>query len=147
MSNKKMTFQVTGRTEQMKADLETNGHKVIIDEPAGMGGTDQGPDPLSNMLASLAGCENVIANMVAKDMDFDLQSIEFNIHGELDPRGLMGDENVRPYFEKVQINAKVSTSESQERIEELKEKTDSRCPVFTTLQAAGVELEANWTKA
>ncbi len=112
-----------------------------------MGGTDDGQDPLSNLLASLAGCENVIANMVAKEMEFDLKSIEFDVNGELDPRGLMGQADVRPYFEKVSVHAKVTTSESQDRIDELKEKTDARCPVYTTLKAAGVELEANWTKA
>ncbi|SES28756.1 OsmC family protein [Salipaludibacillus aurantiacus] len=146
MSNK-MTFQVTGETNNMRADLKSKQHEIIIDEPANMGGTDKGQDPMSNMLASLAGCENVIANMVAKEMNFDLQSIEFDVRGELDPRGLMGDENVRPYFEKVHVEAKVKTEESQERIDELKEKTDARCPVITTFKAAGVEMEANWTKA
>ncbi|WP_280771855.1 OsmC family protein [Salipaludibacillus daqingensis] len=143
----KMTFNVTGTTEKMKANLKSNQHTIIIDEPPNMGGSDEGPDPISNMLASLAGCENVIANMVAKEMKFDLESIEFDIRGELDPRGLMGNASVRPFFEKVQVDAKVSTSESQDRIDELKEKTDARCPVFTTLKAAGVELEANWVKA
>ena len=144
---KKMEFHVTGTTDGMKSNLKAEQHNITIDEPPAMGGTDKGPDPLSGLLATLAGCENVIANMVAKEMNFDLQSIEFDVHGELDPRGLMGESGVRPYFEKVQINAKVTTSESQERIDELREKTDARCPVFTTLKAADVELEANWTKA
>lgn len=145
--SEKMTFDVTGTTDKMKADLRSKQHEIIIDEPPEMGGSDKGQDPISNLLASLAGCENVIANLVAQEMKFDLQSIEFDIHGELDPRGLMGDASVRPYFEKVQVNAKVTTSESQDRIDELKEKVDARCPVYTMLKAADVELEANWTKA
>ncbi|WP_147805081.1 OsmC family protein [Alkalicoccus halolimnae] len=143
----KMTFRVQGSTENMTADLNANGHSITIDEPENMGGTNKGPDPLGNMLASLAGCENVIANMVAKEMDFDLKSISFDIHGELDPRGLMGTADVRPYFQKVDINAKVTTDETDERIQELKEKTDARCPVYTTLEAANVELNATWEKA
>jgi putative redox protein len=143
----KMTFRVQGSTESMTADLNANGHSITIDEPENMGGTNKGPDPLGNMLASLAGCENVIANMVAKEMDFDLKSITFDIHGELDPRGLMGTADVRPYFQKVDINAKVTTDETDERIQELKEKTDARCPVYTTLEAANVELNATWEKA
>lgn len=143
----KMTFRVQGSTENMTADLNANGHSITIDEPESMGGTNKGPDPLGNMLASLAGCENVIANMVAKEMDFDLKSITFDIYGELDPRGLMGTADVRPYFQKVNINAKVSTDETDERIQELKEKTDARCPVYTTLEAANVELNAAWEKA
>lgn len=144
--SEKMTFNVTGTTDKMKADLRSKQHEIIIDEPPEMGGSNKGPDPIANLLASLAGCENVIANMVAQEIEFDLQSIEFDINGELDPRGLMGDGSVQPYFEKVQVYAKVATSESQDRIDELKEKVDARCPVYTMLKAAGVELEANWTK-
>ncbi|GGF23722.1 hypothetical protein GCM10010954_23190 [Halobacillus andaensis] len=112
-----------------------------------MGGTDEGQDPLSNLLASLAGCENVIANMVAKEIDFDLQGIDFNITAELDPRGLMGKADVQPYFNQVNIEAKVKTSESEERINELKQITDTRCPVYTTLEAANIPITAHWTKA
>lgn len=140
----KMTFEVTGTTKDMTANLETNGHQITIDEPASMGGTNKGPDPLGNLLASLAGCENVIATMVAKEMDFDLKGITFAIHGELDPRGLMGTADVRPYFQKVSIEAKVETDEPNDRIQELREKTDARCPVYTTLEAADVELTSDW---
>ncbi|RSL31844.1 OsmC family peroxiredoxin [Salibacterium salarium] len=146
MSNK-MSFEVTGHTEKMKSNLEAKNHSIVIDEPPEMGGTDQGPDPLSNLLASLAGCENVIANMVAKEMDFDLQRIDFHVTGELDSRGLMGQADVQPYFNKVTIHAKVQTSESEERLNELKEKTDARCPVYTTFEAANIPIHAEWTIA
>jgi putative redox protein len=112
-----------------------------------MGGKDTGPDPLSALLSSLAGCENVIANFVAKEIEFDLQGIEFDITGILDTRGLMGDPEVKPYFEKVRVEAKVKTSESQERVDQLQKLTDERCPVFTTLKAAGIELQPRWVKA
>lgn len=85
--------------------------------------------------------------MVAKEIDFDLKGIEFDIQGELDPRGFMGNTNVRPYFEKVSVHAKVKTTESEARIKELQEKTDLRCPVYTTLKAAGVDMISNWTRA
>lgn len=140
----KMTFQADGTAENMTTTVESNGHTITIDEPESMGGTNKGPDPLGNLLASLAGCENVIANMVAKEMDFDLKGITFSIHAELDPRGMMGQADVRPYFQKVSIDAKVETDESNERIQELREKTDARCPVYTTLEAAQIELTSDW---
>jgi putative redox protein len=121
---------------------------ITIDEPANMGGKDTGADPLTTLLSSLAGWENVIANIVAKEMNFDLQGIEFEIKGILDPRGLLGEEEgVQPYFEEVSINAKVKTTESQDRINELQQKTDKRCPVFKTFEAAGIELIPNWVIA
>ncbi|AOM84079.1 OsmC family protein [Salisediminibacterium beveridgei] len=143
----KMEFEVTGSAKGMKSTLTTKQHTVIIDEPENMGGEDTGPDPLANMLASLAGCENVIANMVAKEIGFDLQGIDFRVTGELDPRGLMGDKDVQSYFQQVGIEATVQTSESEERIEELKKITDERCPVFTTFVAAGIPIDATWKKA
>jgi uncharacterized OsmC-like protein len=139
--------RITAVSEGMQTRAQVKNHTLIIDEPQHMGGKDEGPNPLGTLLSALAGCENVIANMVAKEMNFDLQGIEFDIRGEFDPAGLMGDPNVRPYFEKVTINAKVKTSESEERIKELQEKTDLRCPVYTTLKAAGVEMVPNWVKA
>jgi len=142
-----VTFQATGTSSKMKTELKMGNHGMTIDEPPSMGGTDTGPDPLSTLLAALAGCENVIANLVAKEMKFDLQGIEFDVKGDLDPRGLMGKADVQPYFNQVYVYAKVTTDETVERIQELKEKTDARCPVFTTFQAAGIPIEANWEKA
>ncbi|MCA1031501.1 OsmC family protein [Bacillus timonensis] len=143
----KVTVHVTGQSQGMQSILTTGNHTITIDEPPKMGGKDTGADPLQTLLSALAGCENVIANLVAKEMEFDLQGIEFDIKGEIDPRGLMGNPDVRPYFEKVMIGASVKTTESQDRVNELQERTDKRCPVYTTLEAAGVELEVVWKKA
>ncbi|WP_121439779.1 OsmC family protein [Salisediminibacterium halotolerans] len=142
----KMEFEVTGATDKMKTQVEGAGHSIVIDEPQNMGGNDEGPDPLTNMLASLAGCENVVANMVAKEMDFDLQSIHFFIKGELDSRGLMGEPGVRPFFQRVDVHAQLVTTETDDRIREMQEKVDARCPVFTTMKAAGTDMHANWER-
>jgi putative redox protein len=143
----KSKVNITGQSIGMQSILKAGNHTVTIDEPAAMGGKDTGADPLSTLLTALAGCENVIANFVAKEIEFGLQGIEFDITGILDTRGLMGDPNVQPYFEKVRIEAKVKTSETQERVEQLQRITDERCPVFTTFKAAGIELVPNWIKA
>ncbi|MDP4549282.1 OsmC family protein [Alkalihalobacillus macyae] len=143
----KMIEKITAVSKGMNTVGDSKGHKVVIDEPAQMGGTDEGANPLASLLISLSGCENAIANFVAKEMEFDLQGIEFDIRGEIDPRGMMGEEGVRPYFQKITVNAVVETSESEERIQELQQIVDSRCPIYTTLVAAGVEMVPNWTKA
>ena len=143
----KMTEKITAATKGMVTEGTSNNHTIIIDEPERMGGTDKGANPLGALLISLAGCENVVANFVAKEMNFDLKGIDFEISGELDPRGMMGEEGVRPYFQKVTVHAKVETSESDERLQELQEKVDSRCPVFTTLKAADIEMDVLWEKA
>ena len=143
----KMTFHVTGITDKMKTTVKAKQHEIILDEPPVVGGNDAGPDPLSYLLASLAGCENIIANMVAQEMNFDLQSLQFDVKGQLDPKGMRGQEGARVFFEKVWFKASVLTSESPERLAELKEITDARCPVLTMMKASGIELETEWVKA
>ncbi|MFC0525610.1 OsmC family protein [Pontibacillus salicampi] len=145
MSN--VTMKVTAKANGSHVEAKAKKHTITIDEPVQQGGTDQGANPLETLLASLTGCESAVANIVAGEMEFDLQGIEFDVRGELDPRGMMGEEGVRRHFQKVTIRAVVQTSESDERIQELKAKTDDRCPVFQTLEAANVELDAQWTKA
>lgn len=145
MSNVQMRVKATA--EGAKVEAKAKKHTIIIDEPEQQGGTDEGANPLETLLAALAGCENAVANMVASEMDFDLQGIEFEIRGELDPRGMMGTEGVRRHFQTVTVNAQIKTSESDERIQELKAKTDDRCPVFQTLYNADVDMVTNWTKA
>ncbi|QDP39069.1 OsmC family protein [Radiobacillus deserti] len=137
-------IHVHGSTVGFQTIMHTGEHTVVIDEPNSEGGHDAGPDPLKVLLTSLAGCENAVANLVANEMDFDLQSIHFDIKATYDPRGLAGKADVRPYFSKVILDAKVKTSEPEERINELAEKTSDRCPVYATFEAAGIELESNW---
>ena len=143
----KMTVSVEGIGNGMRTDSVAGKHKIAIDEPVTMGGKDSAIDPLSTFLASLIGCENVMAQIIAKEMDFDLQGISFQVEGELDPSGLMGNLEVKPYFEKVVIKADVETSESQDRINEMQAAVDLRCPVFRTIKDAGIPVENQWVKA
>lgn len=137
---------ITANSKGMKTVANSKGHMVTIDEPELLGGTDEGANPLGVYLASLAGCENAVANMVAEEIDFDLQGIQFEISGRIDTRGMMGDKEVRTYFQEIKLTARVQTSESDERIKELQEIVDSRCPVFTTMKAADVDMISHWIK-
>lgn len=146
MANK-MTVIVNANTEGMTVTARAGKHEFIIDEGKHMGGQDLGPNPLQTILGALAACENVTARFVAREMNFDLQDITFKISGQFDPRGFMGDSTVRPYFETVSVEATVTTNESMDRIRELQEKVEARCPVYTMLKAANIKLEDEWIKA
>ncbi len=142
----KMVIRATSETAGVRTDTQTGKHVITTDEPPNLGGTDAGPNPLELMLGALAGCENVIAHMAAKEMAFEFDGIAFAIEAEFDPQGLMGNPDVRTYFERVTIDADVKTEEPDERIQELKEKVDSRCPIFGVLNAADVEMMSNWKR-
>jgi putative redox protein len=142
-----MNFKVDGIGTGMRLDAIAGKHTIAIDEPVSMGGKDSAIDPLSAFLASLIACENVMAQLIAQEMKFDLQGISFDVEGSLDLAGLMGDLSVKPYFQQVTVKASVETTETQERINELQNLVDLRCPVFRTMKDAGIPIENQWKKA
>ncbi|MBM7540987.1 OsmC family protein [Amphibacillus cookii] len=143
----KMKFNVKAENQGLAITAKAGKHQIVLDEGAQMGGKDTGPNPMQNVLASLASCENVTAHVVAKEIGFDLQALSFNITGVFDPRGFMGDHSVRPYFEEVTVEVKVTTTEPPERIAALQAEVESRCPVYTLLKAADVKLKDKWESA
>ncbi|WP_297991159.1 OsmC family protein [Anoxybacillus sp.] len=143
----KMTFIVQATVEGVTTRVKAGKHEFVIDEARQMGGQDLGANPLQMVLGALAACENVTAHVVAREMNFDLQDMTFTVKGQFDPRGFMGDSSVRPYFEHVSVEVAVKTNESEERIQQLKEKVEARCPVYTLLKAAGVQMNDQWYKA
>lgn len=54
------------------------------------------------------------------------------------------DREVRPHFQTVRLEARVFTSESAERLCEVVEETEARCPVFNLISVANVKIETLW---
>lgn len=116
----------------------------LIDEPANLGGSDAGPNPVEFVLAGLNGCVSVMVSMIAKEMDFTYSAVDLDTKGTLDVRGLMGINGITPNFQTVTLNVTITTDESQERVDELKEKVESRCPVMAMIKGSGVAVDGDW---
>lgn len=119
---------------------------IIVDEPKGLGGTDEGPNPIEYVLGALSTCTSITIAFVAKELKFSYSGLEFENSGTLDLRGINGVDGVRTHFQTVDIEILFDTDESIEKIERLKETVEKRCPVFNLLKDAGVQLNANWVK-
>ena len=115
---------------------------VITDEASG---TNTGPSPLENVLASLTGCEGVIINRVAEAMRFKYSAVDMECEGEVDQRGSRGVQGVRPYFNWVKLKVTVHSNENQQKFERLKKNVEYRCPVMNLLRGAQVEVITDWT--
>ncbi len=84
-----LKFSVKAKSENpTKTIVETGGFKLVIDEPENLGGTNAGPNPVEYVLASLAGCMNVVGHLAAKEMGFELRGMEISLEGDLDPSKL-----------------------------------------------------------
>jgi uncharacterized OsmC-like protein len=120
--------------------------KFVTDEPVAHGGTGEGPSPLQAVLGALCGCEAVTFRRTATDFAFDYRGIEFEASFTIDIRGRMGVAGVRPHFQTVHVQATVRTVESEERLRQVVEETERRCPVFNLLADARVNLEMVWIR-
>lgn len=117
----------------------------VTDEPVAAGGGGSGPTPLQSVLGALCGCEAVTFRRTATEFDFEYSRIDFEAAATIDIRGRSGDRSVRPHFQTVKLAARVATSESQDRLDELVTEVEARCPVFNLMQDAGVRLDVRWT--
>lgn len=118
----------------------------VTDEPVPHGGTGTGPSPLQAVLGALCGCEAVTFNRTAAEMGFVYDGIDFEGEFTIDIRGRLGVAEVRPHFQTVRVQANVATDEATERLREVVEETERRCPVFNLLGDAGVKVEMVWAR-
>ena len=117
-----------------------------MDEPSQLGGADAGPMPLEYVVAALNGCNGVMIPLVAKELDFTFSGIDFETTGIVDTRGLLGEEGIRTHFQKIRFQVKIQTEESEERIEQLKNEVERRCPVLNLFLDAGIQVDTKWSK-
>jgi uncharacterized OsmC-like protein len=142
--SKKVNYLITTSASGITTAVDTKGHHYFLDEPTAAGGEDKGPTPLHAILGTLASCESITAFAAAKSMGIQVEEITFEVNGELDPRGMKGDPEVKTYFEKVEMRVKVKTNEPIERVNELKHKVEERCPVYNLFKAADVKVIQSW---
>ncbi len=137
-----MTFEVTTRGEGATGRHRTSSAEFWSVEQR-MGGSPEKPNPLELLLGSLTGCMNVVLQMVAHEKGWAGVSARFRAHGELDPRGLMGDPAIPPYFHTVTLDVAVSGVPETE-LSDVCQAVGQRCPVHRLFEEAGVHVVENW---
>lgn len=127
-----MTFSVgAALTEGLRMDVDIRNHRITVDEPRALGGTDEGPNPVELMLASLTTCQAITYRVWAMKLGIALDSVNVVADGQIDLRGFFGvDENVRPGYSAIQLRVQISGPETEERYRELADTVDRHCPVL-----------------
>lgn len=128
------------RTRLQVRDFEP----IYSDEPPSFGGQDSAPNPMELLLAALNGCLTVMTQVIAREKGIEIRGITLHAEGDLDLRGAMGVPGVPPYFRTVRERVELVTGASPEQVRALQEEVQRRCPVYTLLKAAGVELQSEW---
>lgn len=133
--------------ENVLVEGEVRGHKIIIDEPENLGGTDKGANPVELLLTSLGACQSIVARTYAKKFGIDLQKFWVELEGDIDLDGFFGKSDVRPGFLSIRYTFHIETNAPFEKVEEFKKFIEAHCPVGDTiansvnLVSSGVVIE------
>ncbi|WP_440896344.1 OsmC family protein [Amphibacillus sp. Q70] len=119
--------------EQVVVEAEVRGHKVRIDEPEHLGGTDTGMNPAELLLSALGACQSIVARTYAEKFDIDLKQFWVELEGELDTDGFLGKSEVRPGFSSIRSVFHIETNAPKEKVQAFKEHIEAHCPVGDTI--------------
>ncbi|NOQ73132.1 MAG: hypothetical protein GQ574_14090 [Crocinitomix sp.] len=130
-----------------KVNITDTEWQLQLDEPVEDGGSNSGANPMQYFIASLAGCQNEQAQVVAGELSFDISQINIDVEVDLDLSGFMGmSNNSDGSYKSVRLNAEVSGEATDKQIKAMGEKVDARCPILALLRTSGCKIESNWSK-
>lgn len=131
---KKMVAVESTLMDKFVIESDVRGHKIIIDQPANAGGTDEGVTPLELLFASLAGCIGTVGRIVAMQKRIELRGIAIKVEGEVDTDGLLGKPiDGRVGFEGITVTMDVDADMTDEEKRAFVHEVDRRCPVSENL--------------
>ena len=85
-----------------------------------MMGENRGANPVEYVLTALSGCLTTTLVYYAAMMDIKLDSVESELEGDLDLRGLLNlDDSTRRGYSNIRVNFQIESDAPREKIEEL----------------------------
>ena len=130
-----VTFRAATRLDRgLTTRARIRKFNLTIDEPAELGGGNEGPNPVEVFLAAFGTCQEIVYAVYAAAHGVRLERLEIDVEGDLDPRGFFGVADVTPGLSAVRFRVRIESAAAPERIAELVDLVSRRCPVLDILQ-------------
>lgn len=113
-------------------------NEFIVDEPAPLGGTDLGPNPVEYLIAAAGSCFAITFQVMASQKGIKLNSVETEIEADLNAAVFLGIEEGDGGILDPKIRIKVDSSASDEELKNIMTLALSKSPVIISL---GMEVE------
>ena len=79
-----LNFKISAESKSAtKVIAKARQFEIIIDEPQDLGGKDEAPNPVETLLASYAGCFNVVLHLLAKERNIEINHLKIDINGNI----------------------------------------------------------------
>mgnify|MGYP001211006696 CR=1 FL=1 len=108
--------------------------KFACDEGKWNGGEEKAPTPLRYFLMGVGFCQQVWYAKCAALMDSQLASCEVKVGSVLDTAGELGIAGHDPALEKLNMETRIESDADSDRILEINNMVNHRCPVFTAVR-------------
>ncbi len=131
-----LTISIEGEA-QSEARFSANARQfnIVIDEPPQLGGEDLGANPVEYLLASYAGCINVVAHLTARELGINLERLEIAVQGNINPARLFGQsDEERAGFKQIDVQFSPVTDAAPDLINKWIETIKNRCPINDNLE-------------
>ena len=116
-------------------EVEANGHALVADEPASLGGTDAGPTPYDYLLSALGSCTAMTVRMYADRKGWPLESVTVRAeHGRVHAKDCEECETKSGRIDRIELELELDGPLDAEQREKLREIAD-KCPVKRTLSS------------
>jgi len=112
-------------------------YTIPVDEPSGLLGTDIAPNPQMLLYAALNSCvlNTFVVNAAAKGIRID--SLRFDLEGELDLRGFLGiDASINPGYDELTLICRVKGNGTLEQYQQCLEAGTRYSPNFQSISRA-----------
>jgi uncharacterized OsmC-like protein len=109
-------------------------HLVKSDYGEAAGGENQAPNPIELLLAAFAACIEAAFFEFAEHQGLTVTSVEAEVEGSLDLRGLFMVGEVPAGFREVRYVLRVVSPDDPARVRALAEKVIEHCPVVDSLK-------------
>lgn len=131
---KKSTFKAhSSNIEGFTVSNSIRDFQLTADEPENMGGSNEGPNPVEYLLVGLGSCLCIMTRMMARKLRLDLDTVDADVEGDIDLRGMQGAENVRAGFQQIRANLELEGDMSEEDKQKLLQMVRLSCPVDDSL--------------
>lgn len=132
-----LKFQIQGEAQTAARFVAgARQFSIVIDEPPALGGDDFGANPVEYLLASYAGCINVVAHLTAKELGIKIEKLSIKVDGNLNPARLFGQSyEERAGFKNINVDFTPIIDASPDKIKLWIDTIKNRCPINDNLSA------------
>lgn len=126
-----------------RCENEIRSHRVNMDEPEQLGGTDTAPNMVEQVLAAYGSCLTVGYTMNASVRGINIRELRVEVEGDLDLAGFFGlSDDVPPGFSSVRTKVFLDADAGEDELSALHEHVLRTSPVGSILsRPLGVSTE------